>query len=95
MIIAGRRGADDTEALINAAESVYAPDKVSMRGSGSIRAPHRTLPSYSRVMRACGHHVHACCDADKRGEPVSTDMRRMDSVLLDLLHFTDQLRPQP
>ena len=29
VIIAGKRGADDTEALLNAAESVFAPDKVS------------------------------------------------------------------
>ena len=29
VIIAGQRGAEDTEALLNAAESVFAPDKVS------------------------------------------------------------------
>ncbi len=32
VIIAGRRGAEDTEALLNAAESVYAPDKVIITG---------------------------------------------------------------
>jgi len=35
VIIAGKRGAEDTEALLNVAESVYAPDKVSVRISDS------------------------------------------------------------
>ena len=37
MIIAGKRGADDTEALLNAAESVFAPDKVSYADGVTIK----------------------------------------------------------